>query len=192
LEDTALFKQLTGNERVPAEVKYGQPFHLRSCATMIFAVNKMPSAYDQTHGFYSRVLIIPFDKKFLRDTDIDPDLEPALALEAPGIAVRAVKAYAAAISNGTLSKNRRTDEASAQYFGAMKSIESFMTLCLIQAGEAVLSNDTLYKAYVAYCQARDWKPRERSEVLVTLRQLWGLDEVRVNNIRSLKGANLIG
>ena len=70
----------------------------------------------------------------------------------------------------------------------MKSIESVMTLCMIKAGEAELSNDSLYKAYVNYCHARDWKPRERSEVLATLRQLWGLVDVRVKNIRSLQGA----
>lgn len=191
LEDTALFKQLTGQDRVPAEVKYGQPFLLRNSATMIFAVNKMPFAYDQTHGFYSRILIIPFDKKFLSEDDIDLSLEPALALEASGIASKAVKAYSKALESKSLSKNRRTEEAAARYFGEAKSIESFMSLCLMKAGEAVLSNETLYEAYCAYCRTQGWEPRGRTEVLATLRQLWGLAEVRVENIRSLKGATLV-
>lgn len=191
LEDTALFKQLTGQDRVPAEVKYGQPFHLRSCATMIFAVNKMPLTHDKTHGFYARVLIIPFDKKFLSDSDIDPNLEPELALEAPGIAVKAVRAYSRALEAKSLSRNRRTEEASARYFGQLKSIESFMSLCLTRAGEAVLGNEAIYEAYVEYCKAQGWGPRDRTEVLETLRQLWGLADVRVNNIRSLQGATFI-
>lgn len=191
LEDAALFKQLTGQDRVPAEVKYGQPFHLRNSATMIFAVNKMPFTHDQTHGFYSRVLIIPFDKKFLSDQDIDPNLEPALAQEAPGIAVKAVKAYSRALASKSLSKNRRTEEAAERYFGELKSIESFMNLCLTRAGESVLSNEALYKAYVDYCEARKWEARGRSELIQTLRQLWGLAEVRVDNIRSLQGANFM-
>ena len=64
---------------------------------MIFAVNRMPLTHDRPHGFYARVLIIPFDKKFLSDSEIDPNLEPALALEAPGIAVKAVRAYSRAL-----------------------------------------------------------------------------------------------
>ena len=188
LEDTALFKQLTGQDRVPAEVKYGQPFHLRSSATMIFAVNRMPLTHDRTHGFYARVLIIPFDKKFLSDSEIDPNLEPALALEAPGIAVKAVRAYSRALEAKSLSKNRRTEEASARYFGQLKSIESFMSLCLTRAGDAVLGNEAIYEAYVEYCRAQGWEPRDRTEVLATLRQLWGLIDVRVKNIRSLQGA----
>jgi putative DNA primase/helicase len=191
LEDTALFKQLTGQDRVPAEVKYGQPFHLRNCATMIFAVNKMPHAYDLTHGFFSRVLIIPFDKKFLRDQDIDPNLELSLLAEAPGIAVKAVTAYSSALSRKSLSKNRRTQEASARYFGELKSVESFMSLCMTKVGSAVLSNEAAYQAYVDYCRGRGWEPRTRADLLATIRQLWGVEEVRVKNIRSLRGVGLL-
>jgi len=66
-----------------------------------------------------------------------------------------------------------------------------MSLCLTRAGEAVLGNEAIYEAYVEYCKAQGWGPRDRTEVLETLRQLWGLADVRVNNIRSLQGATFI-
>ena len=63
-----------------------------------------------------------------------------------------------------------------------------MSLCLTSAGDAVLGNEAIYEAYVEYCRAQGWEPRDLTEVLATLRQLWGLIDVRVKNIRSLQGA----
>lgn len=187
LEDTAMFKQVTGGDRVPAEIKYGQPFKLRNSATMIFAVNAMPYVYDFTHGFYSRVLIIPFDKKLVKDEDMDPTLEPKMLLEAPGIALRAVKAYVEAVKRGKLSKNKRTAAASARYFGALKSVESFLSLRIVKASESIVSNEDIYSAYSLFCTDNGWKSRDRNSVISVIKTTLALEDVRQNNIRSLKG-----
>jgi putative DNA primase/helicase len=57
----SIFKQLASGEPVGARLPYGQPFILSNYAKLIFNGNVLPSDVEQTHAFFRRFLIIPFD-----------------------------------------------------------------------------------------------------------------------------------
>lgn len=81
--DTSIFKDLTGEDVVNARFPAGRPFRFISVAKLWFASNYLPQIPPEDHATWRRVLLVPFHESF-RDR-MDPDLEPALMAELPGI-----------------------------------------------------------------------------------------------------------
>jgi putative DNA primase/helicase len=59
--ETAIFKQLVSGEPVEARLPYGEPFTITNYAKLIFNCNELPKEVEQTHGYFRRFLIVPFD-----------------------------------------------------------------------------------------------------------------------------------
>ena len=67
LSDTAVFKCATGEDTFLVEEKFKQPFNYRNYAKMVFAANRLPKTPDDSDGFYSRWIIIPFPNQVPQD-----------------------------------------------------------------------------------------------------------------------------
>jgi putative DNA primase/helicase len=59
--DIGIFKQLAAGENVEARLPYEHPFILKQIPKMIFNVNELPRKVEQTHAYFRRFLIIPFE-----------------------------------------------------------------------------------------------------------------------------------
>jgi len=57
----SIFKQLVSGEPVEARLPYGEPFTLTDYAKLIFNCNGLPQDTEQTHAFFRRFLIVPFN-----------------------------------------------------------------------------------------------------------------------------------
>ncbi|MBL0152061.1 MAG: hypothetical protein IPP93_00665 [Chitinophagaceae bacterium] len=71
--ETSIFKQLVSGEPVDARLPYGEPFTLINYAKLIFNCNELPKDVEQTHAYYRRFLIIPFDIT-IPESDQDKEL----------------------------------------------------------------------------------------------------------------------
>jgi P4 family phage/plasmid primase-like protien len=63
------FKQLTGNDGIWAEKKFGESFHFTPFARLVFSTNNPPSSKDAGWAYYRRWLIIPFNQSFEPGSD---------------------------------------------------------------------------------------------------------------------------
>jgi P4 family phage/plasmid primase-like protien len=68
LEETAVFKSLTGGDHVTGEYKYKESFDFRPYARLLFSANHYPRSSDDSEGFFDRWHVIPFERSF-RGTD---------------------------------------------------------------------------------------------------------------------------
>lgn len=59
--ETSIFKQIVSGEPVEARQIYGKPFTMTNYAKLIFNCNELPKEVEQTHAFFRRFLIVPFD-----------------------------------------------------------------------------------------------------------------------------------
>ena len=77
MESTALFKNLTGEDRVNVERKNRDPFDVLIWATLIYSANKVFGSADTTEGYMSRWLVIPFPNDFAgrEDRNLDARLQ---------------------------------------------------------------------------------------------------------------------
>lgn len=64
LEQSDIFKQLTGGDKIEGEQKYGRRFHFNPFARLVFSSNNPPTSRDASFAYYRRWLIIPFYKEF--------------------------------------------------------------------------------------------------------------------------------
>ena len=83
--DAGMFKTLASGEPIEARLPYREPFLMTDYAKLIFNVNKMDSAnIEHTHGFYRRLLIIPFNKT-IPDEEQDRDLHTKILNDRAGV-----------------------------------------------------------------------------------------------------------
>jgi putative DNA primase/helicase len=64
LQDTGIFKAVTGGDPIQAEYKYGEQFDVLPFARLVFSANQAPRSSDATHAFFRRWLVIPFNRTF--------------------------------------------------------------------------------------------------------------------------------
>ena len=62
LEGTAMFKSITGGDRIVGERKYKDSFEFVPFARLVFSANSPPRSTDSSEGFFDRWIVIPFER----------------------------------------------------------------------------------------------------------------------------------
>ena len=64
LHDTAIFKAVTGGDRIEAERKFKPAFAFLPHVRLLFSANHAPKSKDTSEAFWDRWLVCPFENKF--------------------------------------------------------------------------------------------------------------------------------
>lgn len=97
LKNTAIFKKLVTGDPITLEFKHSQPFSYNNRAKMIFSANNLPPSSDKSNGFIRRMVIIPFNAKFVPgNINYDPMITEKVSTEEAksyllNIAIKAAK-----------------------------------------------------------------------------------------------------
>jgi putative DNA primase/helicase len=95
----ANFKTMASGEPIQARLPYGQPFIMRDYAKLIFNINRMESGnIEHTHGFWRRILVIPFTQT-IADDNQDKDLHTTILQNKAGVLNWIIEGAKAAITN---------------------------------------------------------------------------------------------
>jgi len=94
--NTQNFKAITGGDVVNVEQKYKDSFSCELFCKLLISVNQLPKTLDHSHGYYRRLVIVPFQKVF-REEEQDPNLLDKLLTELEGILVFALEGYPASV-----------------------------------------------------------------------------------------------
>jgi putative DNA primase/helicase len=99
--DTQLLKAISAGEPVQMEEKYQRPFSYKPYVKLVFAMNTLPNTKDKSYGFERRLIIIPFNMRFVdhesqTETENEAKGDPHLAErlikeELPGILAFAIR-----------------------------------------------------------------------------------------------------
>lgn len=85
IDDTGIFKVVTGEDYLMAEKKNKNPFKFKPFARLVFSCNELPRNYvDRTEGFYRRLIIVPFSRQ-IEKSKIDKALKYKFQREKEGI-----------------------------------------------------------------------------------------------------------
>lgn len=94
LLESSLFKNLVSGGETSVRQLYKRPYIMRNKAKLIFACNELPQTSDLTHGFFRRLIIVPFGATFSHERgNRDDFIEAKLAAELPGIFNRCIEGY---------------------------------------------------------------------------------------------------
>ncbi|MGM8215162.1 phage/plasmid primase, P4 family [Bacillaceae bacterium W0354] len=158
LERSKNFKTLVSGNTISVRRMYGEPFKLKSKATLIFTCNEMPTFKDKSGGIARRLVIIPFDNKV---TKVDPKIDEKLSSNnAKSYLLRlALEGMQRIVTNGGISYSATIEDTTNKYLTENDSVLSYIYDREAQ-GKTIegLTIDTVYTQYTIYCEDNGLKP----------------------------------
>lgn len=133
MADSTLFKNLTGGGEVSVRQLYKRPYIMRNKAKLIFACNELPAVSDTTHGFFRRLLIVPFGATFSHAKgNRDDFIEKKLALELPGIFNKCIQGYQALKLRKKFGESHASTQALDSYQLEVNNIKRWALETLVE------------------------------------------------------------
>lgn len=144
--DEERLKRLSGGDPLHAEIKHGAEFEFLPSHKLWFMFNHQPRVRDHSVGFWRRVRLVPFLKKFDESTTCDLLLDKKLDAELQGILAWMVRAAREWLDNG-LSPPQAVKDASTKYETDEDPLSEFVAkhLRLDGVGFPLSSVFSLYK-----------------------------------------------
>lgn len=179
IPDTSVFKQVTGNDLLEADVKYSQPLRFRSTATWLMSTNELPSAgQDRTTGYYGRILPLPMTR-VIPDKLLNPML-PGLIMSDPsemaGIIQWGLQGLARLVSNQMkYTVPHEVRETAERYYLEQNHHLEFLADTYEVAAAGRVSRGNLRADYEKWCEVQGYKPWSTAFLYRRVREEWGQD-----------------
>ena len=166
LADSSLFKILTSGGAFTVKQLYKQPYTVnQNICKMIMSANDLPDLNDFSHGLFRRLLIVPFDQRFIEGKNADPELDSKLSLELPGIFNRIIAGYQRLVSGNGFTKSKVVKDKIELYKQEQDTVSEwfFDSVDVTNNDKDFISNRALYKHYVEYLKPVSCKPVNKVE-----------------------------
>lgn len=70
--NTENLKAVISGDNITIDIKHKEPIDYKPICKLIFLVNSLPNTSDLTHGYFRKILIVPFNRKFEgKDKDVN-------------------------------------------------------------------------------------------------------------------------
>jgi putative DNA primase/helicase len=163
--DTGIIKALTSGDVVMARDLYKSPIQFRSYAKHFIAMNRFPKIQDQSYGFWRRLYLIEFNRRF-SEQEADETLTDKLKQEIPGILNWALEGYYALKANRfRFTKPSRMSSRKREELFKDDSRYHFIREHLVPSPGTHTKVKDIMEAYVKYCAEMNEKATTRSEMI---------------------------
>ncbi len=171
LQDTGIFKQLTGRDHITGDVKYAKrPIEFVNFAKLLFSTNNVPATPDDTEAFFDRWVLIEFPYKFVEnptgenEKKKDPKILDKITTEKAKSAFlnRAIRGLKRLRENGEFSFEKDTSQVRKQYERLSQPIKAFADDFLIQDEDNFIPKDRVYNSYREYCEENELPVKSKS------------------------------
>ena len=172
--DAGLFKTLASGEPIEARLPYREPFVMTDYAKLIFNVNRMDSAnIEHTHGFYRRLLIIPFSQT-IADKDQDKDLHKKILQDRAGVLNWIIEGAERVIKNRNIFISEECENFKQRFIKETDSVAMYEE-DYTQSNRGIIYYKTIteaYKDYKDFCyEAGHSRPLGRNNFSVRMESL---------------------
>ena len=144
-------KIFASGDRTNIERKYKGDLTYKSTCKLIFLLNRLPDTLDNTHGYYRKILIVPFNRIF-KPEEMDRNLKEKASEELSGILNWAIEGAVRLINNGyKFTECEAIKKATEVYKEEQNPVETFSKDVLIyEEGCSETKKDVLdsYKLWI--------------------------------------------
>jgi P4 family phage/plasmid primase-like protien len=166
LADSSIFKILTSGGAFTVKQLYKQPYtvNANSCK-MIMSANDLPDLSDFSEGLFRRLLIVPFEAKFVEGKNADPDIENKLTTELAGIFNRVIEGYHRLVKGSGFSRSAIVKDRITEYRIEQDTVAQWFydEVDVVDDSNAFRTSRELYSSYVNYLKPINVKPVTKSE-----------------------------
>lgn len=191
IDDTGIFKVVTGEDYLMAEKKNKNPFKFKPFARLVFSCNELPRNYvDRTEGFYRRLIIVPFNRQ-IEKSKIDKALKYKFQREKEGILNWALEGLKRLYENNfEFSENELTDGVKKEYKRENNNVISFVEECCEIDSLFSCSRIELYEAYKEFCVEAGLKALSQIKFNKELEGNFNITRSRNRKLRSWNGVRI--
>ena len=157
VEQSDYVKRIITGDLIDGSHKGCPVFTFRPFARLVFAMNRMPRVKDTSHGFYRRLLMVPFNRRF-EGMEADRGLGNKLTQEIDGIFRWALVGLDRLKRTGSFTDSIASRETLAAYKRANNPLMAFVQDSCELSPEAEISKDNLYDGYRKYCTEKGFSP----------------------------------
>ena len=155
VEDSALFRALTGQDGVTAERKYGHAFEFVPFARLLFSANQIPSSADTSYAYRRRWVVVPFERSFTgKGADVNLLGKLTAPVELSGFLNRALVAYRGFCQRQGVAQSDSLAAGAAQLRAAIDPVAAFLQESTVKGASLHVAKAVLYRAF------KDWADRE--------------------------------
>ena len=154
LEQTSVFKAITGGDPLNAEYKYRESFEFVPYARLLFSANSAPRAGDASHAFFRRWLVVPFEAAFTEEEKLPREVLDARLSdpkELSGVLNKALDARERIGSKG-FTESRSMKEAAEEFHQMTDPVTVWLDNNTVEGAEAYVSKDALAREFNSFCQ----------------------------------------
>ena len=171
IANASVFRKLVTGERVNVERKGQDPFEFNNYAKFLFSANNIPRMKDKTGAVQRRLVIVPFDAKFvatLPDGSKNPKFRPFIKDELceqgsmEYLALLGLKALRRVLMNAQFTTSSRVQGQLDEYEQNNNPIIGFIQEIGLD-GIVNEATDTVYRRYKEYCIANNFQALSKIE-----------------------------
>ncbi len=152
------FKEIVTGGHMTIKKLYKNQYEIENRTKFIMLCNGLPSAADGSHGFFRRLIIVPFEARFDEKTR-DPFILDKLLVELPGIFNLIMQHYKNLKDRGTIFESATVNKALVTYMDnsdvALAWLADVIEINDSALPEKFVSTVDVYQEYVQNCQY-DW------------------------------------
>ena len=155
LEDSSMFKAITGYDRISAEFKYHNAFEFTPFVRLMFSANHLPASRDASTAYFDRWLVIPFEKRFRGTAREIPrqrlDARLSTSRELSGALNRALPAVRGVREKGHFTETRSMRQQWKEFQRAADPLAWWLDAETVSSGSALITKEQLHAAYALDC-----------------------------------------
>lgn len=183
-ESTAMFKMLTGEDRISGEHKFGNSFTFDSWAVPVFSANKIPGSADVSVGYLRRWVVLEFNRNFEGDPIIG--LSDQLIQELPGIAAKAIAGLGPLLDRSRFDVSGEATAGAEMFAMALDQVRQWVDECCMPAPGHHIDRAVLYSRYRSWAEANGIGRLKGSEFYMRL-EAHGYASKKVRGDRRFEG-----
>lgn len=151
--NTEAIKAIVSGDVLNIARKYNSDLRVRQTTKLVFLLNSLPDSFDQTHGFYRKIIVVPFDKVFAPE-EMDRDRKGKLFAELSGILNWCLQGAARLVQQGyRFTKSKAAEHVTRSYQREQNPVAAFYKERLVHEKGQRSYRDDILAAYARWLKA---------------------------------------
>lgn len=151
------FKAVIDGSPITRAQKYEKPITFCCEAAHVFAANRLPGSSDKTDGFFTRWLVVSFNRKFARHEMEFGLAKRLIADELPGIAAWCVRGAVDLLMAGDYTLPDSSRAEIDQWRHRVDPLALFLAECCVRSPGTWTASSELFAAYTAWMAAGNYR-----------------------------------
>jgi P4 family phage/plasmid primase-like protien len=176
---TDTFKMLTSEDPMSIEEKFLKPQTFINYAKLLFSANQLPKTYDESDGFYRRIILIDFPNKFDGPNRDDHILEKLTKPEElSGFLNLAIAGLNRLLKNHKFTYAKTLDDVRAEYKKKSTpgmAIKDFIDQATLTSVDGFIPRKDLWSAYLGWCLETGEDPVSQGDLKLALEMNYGVN-----------------